>query len=611
LIGAGVALSVPACFGIDRAVSKNRVLRGVHLHTLDLSRLDRNATRIALTRLDERMRRDALPVVVGENVYRFDPKSVGWRVDVDGTLARVFGLGRSGGLSGEFRWWLSRWVSKEEAHIAFRYDEAAYERLLQSWENQSLDVPVQGGVRVERGELKAELPRPGEVIARGRAIKALREVSGSLPLRLVMPVERIAPRIDPTAVEAALKRARAIVAGPVELVSRDGHLKLTLVRPDLIEMIRTRPNLGTGVLDLYFDAATLEGKIGGLKKAIERPPQDAQFVPDQNDKIHIEPSRPGAELVAKDIAEALFVAASKPGRTGGLPVLEDAEPRITTEKAHTLGIKRLVGQFTTRYPAGQPRVKNIQRIAELLDGTVIFPGETFSVNAAVGPRTAQNGFVPAPGIEEGEMVDTLGGGISQFATTLYNAVFWAGYDIVQRQPHSYWFTRYPMGHEATLSWPKPDLVFRNDTEAGLLIRASAGKSSVLVRLYGDNGERQVSAKVSPRTDVVEPPVELLPDAEIPPEKEVVRDAGMVGWTVIVERRIRFAKDNVKEEKRKVVYKPRPKRVAVHPCRIPEGMPGHTGEDCPDPGATEGAEAEGQEGESPVVEPESQESPQSP
>ena len=100
-----------------------------------------------------------------------------------------------------------------------------------------------------------------------------------------------------------------------------------------------------------------------------------------------------------------------------------------------------------------------------MNGLIVKPGETVSVNAVIGPRTSKNGFVPAPTIEEGEMVETVGGGISQFATTLYNALFYGGYDIIERQPHTYWFPRYPMGHEATLSYPKPDLIFRNDTEA--------------------------------------------------------------------------------------------------------------------------------------------------
>jgi len=190
--------------------------------------------------------------------------------------------------------------------------------------------------------------------------------------------------------------------------------------------------------------------------------------------------------------------------------------------------------------------------------------------------------VPAPTIEEGEMVDTIGGGISQFATTMFNAVFHGGYDIIERQPHTYYFARYPMGHEATLSYPKPDLIFRNDTEAGLLIKCEYGKTFIRVKLYGDNGGRKVRAKVSRRTNIKEPPVELIANPELDPDEEKVKEAGALGWTVVVARVITFADGSKREEKRRVVYNPRVRRVEVHPCRIPEGEEGYTGEDCPDP-----------------------------
>ena len=159
----------------------------------------------------------------------------------------------------------------------------------------------------------------------------------------------------------------------------------------------------------------------------------------------------------------------------------------------------------------QPRVQNIHRIADLLDQRIVRPDETFSINAIVGERTVKNGFVAAPSIEDGEMVDTVGGGISQFATTFFNAVFYGGYDIIERAPHTYWFSRYPMGHEATLSYPKPDIIFKNDSKAGILIDTSYTDTSITVKLYGDNGGRRVRAQVSPRFAVVEPTVELVPD----------------------------------------------------------------------------------------------------
>jgi vancomycin resistance protein YoaR len=183
------------------------------------------------------------------------------------------------------------------------------------------------------------------------------------------------------------------------------------------------------------------------------------------------------------------------------------------------------------------------------------------------------------------MVDSLGGGISQFATTLFNALFHGGYAIVERQPHTYWFPRYPMGHEATLSFPKPDLVFKNDTHSGLLIDTVYTPTRITVRLFGDNEGRKIQARVSARQDVIEPPVEIVANPGLAPDQERTAQAGMIGWSVIVARVVEFSDGTKREERRKVTYRPKPRRVEVHPCRVPRGDKGYTGEPCPDLGET--------------------------
>ena len=193
------------------------------------------------------------------------------------------------------------------------------------------------------------------------------------------------------------------------------------------------------------------------------------------------------------------------------------------------------------------------------------------------------------------MVDTVGGGVSQFATTLYNAVLDGGYAIVERKPHSFWFSRYPMGHEATLSFPKPDLVFRNDSAAGVLIKAEVGKTYVKVRLFGDNGGRRVERKVSGRFELKDPPNEYLANDSIDPEEEEVKEQGQAGWSLDVGRVVHFPDGTKKEEERRVRYRARPRVVEVHSCKVPKGEKGHTGKKCPEPPKVETELAEATEG----------------
>ena len=117
------------------------------------------------------------------------------------------------------------------------------------------------------------------------------------------------------------------------------------------------------------------------------------------------------------------------------------------------------------------------------------PGETFSLNDTVGERTEENGFTTGFVIQNGIFKEDLGGGVSQMATTTFNASFFAGLEDVEHKPHSVYIDRYPVGREATVAWGAVDLRFTNNTPYGVLIDAvvipSAGRSqgTVTVTMY--------------------------------------------------------------------------------------------------------------------------------
>ena len=133
--------------------------------------------------------------------------------------------------------------------------------------------------------------------------------------------------------------------------------------------------------------------------------------------------------------------------------------------------------FTTYYPYAEYRNTNIGRAAELVNGTVLKPGETFSLNDTVGERTRENGFTEGFIISDGIFKEDLGGGVSQMATTTFNAMFFAGLKDVEHKPHSFYIDRYPEGREATVAWGAVDLRFQNDTPYGVLISAHVTPST--------------------------------------------------------------------------------------------------------------------------------------
>ena len=589
-----------------------KVLRGVWVGEVALSGLDRSRASEAIAQLDRRLRATPARIRIGSELIEVKPDAVGFRLSVKSTVALALEAGRDTGPFRQMAWWLERWFSPLQLQATAELDADKLAKAVSQWERAGIqDPPFAGGIAVAGQSVQPDYPRVGHTVDQNALRRLLLDALLQERRKVVeVPLVRVAPSLGRAAVDRAVERARKVLSGSIRLVSTDGAHRIELSAKRLARALGTRRSrTSPAELELYLDAERLGSVLAADRERIERDPVDATFAPLSPKRVAVVPGQPAIRLRNDLVATALLQAAHAPRRMGVLPLDRSEQPKLQADDAVALGVRGLVSSFTTHHPCCRPRVDNIHRIADLLDGTLVKPGETFSVNEHVGPRTRKNGFVPAPTIEEGEMVDTVGGGISQFATTMFNAVFYGGYDIIERQPHTYYFARYPMGHEATLSYPKPDLIFRNDTEAGLLIKCEYGKTFIRVKLYGDNGGRKVRAKVSQRTNIKDPPVELIPNPELDPDEEKVKEAGALGWTVVVARVITFADGTKREEKRRVVYNPRVRRVEVHPCRIPEGEEGYTGEDCPTPeeeleetgepvpeaGTTEGAPAP--EGES--------------
>lgn len=569
-----------------RSAGPDRVLGGVTLGGIAMGRHARAELDADIAAYARTLAGRKLAVTLAEKRFELEPKDVGLTVNVTRTRARALAVGREGSFVARVAGYWRRRSTPVEVRGAAALDHELFGDRVETWEAAALaDRPFAGGIAVENGEVRELPPKAGRRVARGAAEQALL-VAFVAPARadVPLPLEPAPAPLPPEAAHAAATEARALLAGPLTLRASEPGASVTFSPAELGTVLASERT--DGGLRLVFAPEPLEKLFEPVQKSVELEPVNAKFDVSPAGVVSVVPGRPGLRIELARVPDALRAAAKSPDRTGELPLERRPDPTLTTAQAEALGIRGLVSSFTTRHPCCEKRVANIHRIADILDGTVVMPGETVSVNALVGPRTLKAGFVPAPTIEEGEMVDSVGGGISQFATTLFNALFHGGYDIIERQPHSYWFPRYPMGHEATLSWPKPDIIFKNDTAAGLLVKTSYTDTSITVKLYGDNGGRKVKAEVSERQNIIPAPLEIIPDPRISPDEEHVSQAGSIGWSVIVSRIVTFADGTKKEEKRRVTYKPRTRRIELNPCRIPEGEKGYTGQPCPVPANTE-------------------------
>ena len=219
-----------------------------------------------------------------------------------------------------------------------------------------------------------------------------------------------------------------------------------------------------------------------------------------NGKPKVIPAVNGTAIKADNLKKAVEPVLIKPAAERTVSVqLTGEKASFSTEDALNLQIKQVTGQFTTYFPYLPYRNINIGRAAALINGTLLKPGEIFSLNGIVGERTAANGFTEGYIIKDGRFRKELGGGVSQSATTTFNAMFFAGLKDVEHKPHGLFIDRYPAGREATVAWPSLDLKFQNDTKYGVLVQAyivkgtSSHRGSITVRMWSSKTYEKVVA----------------------------------------------------------------------------------------------------------------------
>ena len=274
----------------------------------------------------------------------------------------------------------------------------------------------------------------------------------------------------------------------------------------------------------------------------------------------------------------------------------DLRTYLTDEEALGFEDASMLSEFTTFHGCCANRVVNIQTMADSVHGHVVMPGETWGVNDVVGRRTIEKGYLSAGAIIGGyvQCCDSpinIGGGTSQFATTIYNAIFFAGVEDIDHQPHSLDFARYPDGREATMGWPKPDVVWRNDTAKPILITTHHDGftgTAITVKFWGDNGGREVTARSSPRRNFVNTD-RIIYEANdsLSPGEVIVTSNAQTGYTIDVFRDIEYPDGTTTTEKWTWSYAAGPEVREVHPCEVPPGNPDHTGESCPGGGGDGG------------------------
>ena len=315
----------------------------------------------------------------------------------------------------------------------------------------------------------------------------------------------------------------------------------------LAAAVRSREIGAAPDLEAAVDLALVEGgdvwprvriDCTALEELLPPAPQNARY---DRERGQVAPGRAGVAVDAAALEEALTRAG--PGGSVGFPV-EIREPELGAEQLEAMLFRDELSAWETEVEGSRQRQDNVALSAAAISGAVILPGEVFDFNQAVGERTEERGYAPAPSLLDGETVDTVGGGICQTAGTLYMAALLADLEIVERSGHSRPSSYLPLGLDAAVSWNGKNLRIRNDTGYPIRVEAWMEEGRLRVRL---TGTRLEEARVAMRPEEGEPlpyAVEERADPGLAPGERQLLRAGREGLTVRTWREVYDGEGNL-------------------------------------------------------------------
>jgi vancomycin resistance protein YoaR len=424
-------------------------------------------------------------------------------------------------------------------------------------------LPVSATVTLHGIRVATTPAREGIELDRAALLRLLSEDTATI----VAPLKHLAPAIRTPAARSAASTARLLLAQPVA-IDYHGARRGSLPPAQLARALRIRTSAHRFAVGFDLEALSrvVRPRLGTW---IERA-HNAQFAVAGN-KVRVVPSRPGRDVDPSQLAAAVTAAAQ--GDHVARVELGASKPDLTTAKAHALGITRKLVSYTTQMGVSSSnRIHNVHLMADFIDGTLIQPGQTFSFNDVVGPRTADRGFLEGQEIIGSLVLPSIGGGVCQTATTLFNDAFELGLPILARTNHNLYLAHYPIGRDATVAWGGPDFQFKNDLKHGLLIKTSYTDATLTFTFYGTSEDRRVVSHTGPQTNWTKPSMNYAVDPNAPRgSAKVVAGTGELGFDVVVNRTV-YAKSGKKlrSDVFKSRYIPDSPTTVYGPGRTPPG-----------------------------------------
>lgn len=286
-----------------------------------------------------------------------------------------------------------------------------------------------------------------------------------------------------------------------------------------------------------YNADAIDGFLADIALEIDTQPIEPSFARENKESVFT-PGQDGTKVSTVATKEAILALTD--AMEGGEVALltESVPPKFTLDDL--MKANALIGEYSTPITGSASRDVNLTVASEYINGVTLYPGEVFSTNETIGPTTYERGYRNAPVIENGKLVDGMGGGVCQVSSTLYNAVLFSELEIVQRQNHSLVVGYIPIGRDATLAGDVIDFKFKNDTDYPIYIESYLEGKRLYVSIYGYEtrpANRTIDFESIWISSTAAPPEKETPDPSLPLGERVVDTASLGGQVIDVYKKV--------------------------------------------------------------------------
>lgn len=533
-----VFLALILSYGWYCLIYQNKIFANVKIGEIEFSGLSKENALGLLKNKTKDSEDSQIVLSLNNQTWQIEPNNINLEYKYKHTIDKLYSIGRQKGFYGNLKERLSLFVTPRYLDAIYQFDQTnlnnSLSRIYKEVEKPISDAKFQ----YENGEIKIIPEQNGTQIDKAKVYNDLDKVFSTLSSPDIdLVLEDSYPKITQEKLEQIKNQYKKALEDDIVL---DSELKNIIIDKSqiaswfytvavYIDKNQVKSDFKVHAADssnfeakLELNQEDIRQYISNIASEVNKDPKDARLNFSNGSVSIFQFSEKGYNLnqdetvtkITNLILSRINVAGitsdnqqTKSSNHLDLP-LKVTEPDVSDTNINGLGIKEMIGNGSTSfYGSPKNRIYNINHGANMFQGVVMKPGDTLSAVSIIGNPSAESGYLPELVIKENKTIPEYGGGLCQVSTTLFRAALNAGLEILERTNHAYRVSYYepPVGMDATVYYPSPDLVIRNNTPTHILIQASVAGTKITFSFYGTRDGREVEISEPQIYDTVSPP----------------------------------------------------------------------------------------------------------